>query len=272
MRVLSPQQKAFFEAFGYLKLPGLIRAECLALAESFEAVFREEGAAHDGSRRSCIVPFIDRHAELCALLDHPGIDGALCELLGEEYNYLTSDGNCYTGDTNWHADGQRRRLTCVKLAFYLDPVRRESGCLRVLPGSHRLSADPSWAARQAAQARELWGLDPREVPCVALESDPGDVLAFDHNLMHASFGGSARRRMFTINACNRASSPESLAELRAFIGEQARFWIEHLHSDLMKATAGPGRMKHLKQVMENEDHLPALVAQAKARMKEASRG
>jgi ectoine hydroxylase-related dioxygenase (phytanoyl-CoA dioxygenase family) len=46
-----------------------------------------------------------------------------------------------------------------------------------------------------------------QVPAVALESQPGDVVAFNHNLMHAAFGGSQRRRMFTMNTCAIAQQP-----------------------------------------------------------------
>ena len=45
-----------------------------------------------------------------------------------------------------------------------------------------------------------------------------------------------------------------------------------MHSDLMKATAGPGRRRHLDQVTEHETHLPALSAKARLEMAEASRG
>ncbi|MBV9867592.1 MAG: hypothetical protein JO316_19755, partial [Abitibacteriaceae bacterium] len=107
---------------------------------------------------------------------------------------------------------------------------------------------------------------------VALESRPGDVVVFNHNLQHASFGGSSQRRMFTLNLCRRAQNPVELYELREFINSAARFWVEQTHSDVMRRTASPERMRHLEQVMENEDELPALVRQAKAVMAEPARG
>ncbi len=45
----------------------------------------------------------------------------------------------------------------------------------------------------------LFGLEPRDVPSFALESQPGDVVFFSHQLWHASFGGRSGRRMFTLN-------------------------------------------------------------------------
>ena len=122
----------------------------------------------------------------------------------------------------------------IKAAFYLDPVGRESGCLRVVPGSHRsplheqlwsLHLDiPARAAKLphvGAKLLEMWerdsgdpeggeglladpkvnhfGLEPRDVPSFAIESQPGDVVFFSHQLWHASFGGRSGRRMFTLN-------------------------------------------------------------------------
>ena len=42
---------------------------------------------------------------LSALLDDPRIEGALCSLVGPDWNYTGGDGNWYSGDTSWHSDG-----------------------------------------------------------------------------------------------------------------------------------------------------------------------
>ena len=82
MMHLTEQQLDFFDTFGYLALPGLM-ADCIdEITEAFEQVWSERGGghhgkAHDGKERSCIVPFIDQHERLCALLDDPRIEGLL---------------------------------------------------------------------------------------------------------------------------------------------------------------------------------------------------
>ncbi len=119
---------------------------------------------------------------------------------------------------------------------------------------------------------ELWGIEGRDVPAVALESQPGDVVAFNHNLMHAAFGGSKRRRMFTLNNCRHCGVEEEIQDLKNYIGVHGRFWIDHMHSDIMRTTGPATRTRHLRQVMDNEDHLPALAARARAEMAESSRG
>ena len=152
---LSEQQKRHFETFGYLVLPGLMADDIGWITEEFEAVFRDRGVVHDGTKRSCIVPFIDQRVRLSTLLDHPRLQALIGGLLGEDFNYLGGDGNYYAGDTGWHSDGFHRVGKFLKVALYLDPVARDTGCLRVIPGTHRLEAERGthgvgpWEARQA---------------------------------------------------------------------------------------------------------------------------
>ena len=44
-----------------------------------------------------------------------------------------------------------------------------------------------------------FGVGASELPAVPLESQPGDVVFFNQRLWHASFGGRAGRRMFTVS-------------------------------------------------------------------------
>ena len=270
---LTNQQVDFFNTFGYIVLPGAVKGDIDWITQEFAAVFEDRGVVHDGTKRSCIVPFIDQRERLCTLLDHPNIEGAAASILGPDFNYVAGDGNYYSGETGWHPDGEHEVGRYLKIAFYLDKVTRETGALRVIPGSHRMGEGGApWQARQAGRSQELWGIAGKDVPSVALESEPGDVVMFDHNLMHASFGGNGWRRMFTMNLCAHGETPAEIEEMRIFLGAHARFWIEQAHSQTMRDTASPGRMTHLQQVIDNEDHLPALVAQARATMSEPTRG
>lgn len=268
---LSQQQRDQFATFGYLVLPGLVKEELGWILEEFEAVFQNRGVVHDGTKRSIVVPFIDQREKLSTLIDNPKIVGLISGLLGNDFNYLGGDGNYYTGDTQWHSDGWHDIGTFLKVALYLDPVTATTGCLRVIPGTHKVDIK-DWDARKARNAPELWGIPQSQVPAIPLESTPGDVVAFNHNLMHASFGGSSRRRMFTLNCSARATDEAQIKDLEKYIGGHARFWIDHVHSDIMRGTASPQRMVHLTQVMEHEGHLPALSAKARAETVEPSRG
>ena len=270
--ILTQQQRQFFETFGYIVMPGLVADDIGWITSEFEGVFKDRGIVHDPNKRTVIVPFIDQRERFCTLLDHPAINGLAAGLLGDDFNYLGGDGNYYTGDTQWHSDGFHKVGTYVKIALYLDPVTRDTGCLRVIPGSHRIDLKDTWDACKARSATELWGIEQRDVPAIALESQPGDVVAFNHNLMHASFGGSSQRRMFTLNLNRHCATMEEIEDLEAFVGSAARFWVEKVHSDVMRETASQERWRHLRQPMDHEGHLPALVAKARAEMAEAARG
>lgn len=281
---LTSQQLAFMDTFGYLSFPGLL-SDCIdRIVEEFEVVFAAHGGghggtAHDGKARSCIVPFIDQSEYLSSLIDDPRIDGIFTDLLGEDYNYLGSDGNFYVDDTNWHSDtdwsGVRRGKPpriFYKLALYLDPLTGNSGALRLIPGSQRWGDDFADALQETVRnSEETLGINGDEVPAIALETVPGDVVVFNQNTKHSAWGGGKRRRMFTIN-CTARYRDEDIPLLRHEIGAFARFWVDSIYGQAMLRTAGPDRMVHLQQALDNEDHLAEEVCAAKARMDEPSRG
>lgn len=267
---LTEQQCAFFETFGYLVFPGLLTEDLPWIYEGFDEIFAQVPEKHDGTRRT--IAGTDSSEKLCRLLDQPKVVEVASSLMGPEFNYLGGDANYYVGDTGWHSDGWHDNGLFVKMAFYLDPVTRDTGCLRVIPGSHWVGNDWVKRLRGVNNPEANFGVAGRDVPAVPLESTPGDVVVFNHNLHHAAFGGNSRRRMFTLNLSRQADNPTDLAELRGFINSAARFWVTQSHSDVMRRSASPERMRHLAQVMENEDELPELVRQAKASMAEPARG
>lgn len=272
MEKLTSQQVDFFDTFGYIVLPGLLANEIGWIIDEFTAVFTDRNLVHDPTQRTCVVPFIDSREKLSTLLDHPKVEGVAASLLGDDFNYVGSDGNYYSGDTGWHSDGFHTVGKFIKIALYLDHVSRDTGALRVIPGSHKVDLVDAWDARKARSAVELWGIEQRDVPAFSLDSTPGDVVAFNHNLMHAAFGGSSQRRMFTLNCCRHCISPEEVADLESYIGGHDRFLNDHMHSDQMKATASINRMRHLSQVMAHEGHLAGLAAKARETMAEPARG
>lgn len=274
---LSDDQISFFETFGFLHIKGLMSDSIDEISSAFEEVWREHagghgGRSHDQYQRSCLVPFIDRHKRLSALLDDPRILAIAGGVLGSDFNYSTSDGNLYVGDTPYHSNPFAGGLRALKLAFYLDPVSVDTGCLRVMPGSHRFGdayADDLHAHVKLSQ--EHWGVAQSELPAVALPTTPGDLVVFNHRIKHGSFGGGGRRRLFVINASERCP-PEKLSHLRDHIGSMARFWIDSYYGEVMVRTASPERMVHLEQILANQDHLPELAARCRREMSEPSRG
>ncbi|MCF7689592.1 MAG: phytanoyl-CoA dioxygenase family protein [Cephaloticoccus sp.] len=257
------QQRAFFEAFGFLKLPGLLKAEVATITAEFEAVFPQLGLKHDGTKRTMIVPFVDQRPGLCALLDHPGVLAAVGNVLGDDFNYMGSDGNYYSGETTWHRDSLTPSNSYIKLALYLDPVTRDSGCLRVVPGSHTDLGMKQWHDPTLRDAENQWGRHQRDLPAQALESEPGDVLLFNHRLLHASFGGGPARRMFTMNLGRRAKTATEIDDLIAY-GDQHfyHYGLRTPYGQAMTENAPAARLVHLTQLPRFWD---ASVARSKAR-------
>src|SRR5688500_2553294 len=178
---LADDQLTFFQTFGYLILPGLLSDRIGGVIDEFERMWREmrghNGSDHNGSARSCCPQFLDRSDQLSTLLDDPRVEGAATSLLGDDFNYMGSDGNLYAGDTGWHSDGWSANHLHVKFAFYLDPVGRHNGGLRVIPGSHRIGdAFAESCQRALSDPKKHLGMDGRDVPCLALETTPGDVV------------------------------------------------------------------------------------------------
>ena len=79
--------------------------------------------------------------------------GPVEQLIGEPPLWIESDGNLYVGDTYWHPDGHVTRPLWIKVALYLDPLTEESGCLRVIPGSHLALFSSALESANLRQAR-----------------------------------------------------------------------------------------------------------------------
>jgi hypothetical protein len=219
---LTPQQVAFFNAFGFLRLRGIFAAEVGRLIEGFEEVFaREEptmvitrdqdvlqqtNPPRETSYRHIIQPgFTDRSEKLRDLPGDPRVLGIAGSLMGGRAEYLSSDANLFYADTSWHPDlyGAPIEIPHVKLSFYLDTLRADTGAVRVIPGTsfHR-SGFAQLMMKQLfvppSEIRRRFGVEPDEIPCFTIDNDPGDVLVWSFRTFHASFHGGDRRRSFSL--------------------------------------------------------------------------
>ncbi|MDA0840536.1 MAG: phytanoyl-CoA dioxygenase family protein [Planctomycetota bacterium] len=261
---LTTAQITFFNTFGYLGIPTLFTEDEVAgIIEGFEWSIQNKGGGteHDGSKRTMFGGPIEHTPEMCAILDHPGILGLIGGVIGEDFNYCSGDGNYYSGNSGWHPDGNWGQLFAVKVAFYLDPVGRDSGCLRVIPRSQHPDHFIRKEKIDPNKSQELFGVDPRDFPGnVALETSPGDVLIFNHDTYHASFGGSKRRRMFTMNCTRHAKTPEDLELAHKYLGIHSAGGYNvdtgaGMYFPTMIDTASEDRMLHLRQPIEIHDEL-----------------
>lgn len=223
--VLSEQQVAFFRAFGYLRFPGLFAAEIEAISAAFAEIFDASDSPrvdmtgiriHGYQPRTMIPGFVDRHPSLARLRDDPRILGIVIPLVGDDAEYKESDGNVFSCDTEWHCDtyGATMAEQHVKISFYLDRVRADSGAPRVIPGTNHWESDYARTLRSGfrnnvGDVGNVYGVEAGEIPAVVLDSDPGDVLLWDYRTIHASYGGGPRRRLFTMNFGRPGSVDES---------------------------------------------------------------
>ena len=241
--MISPEQIAFYETFGFLMFRQLFSAEGMVVIDAeFEAVMTEDlaGQPFCGDKRYAVGGCVERRPALRRLIDDDRIYEPVEQLIGSEVMWWASDGNYYVGDTQWHPDatefvtGGR-----IKVALYLDPVTRETGCLRFIPGSHRQPLhgelgilrigrikqniaegvlDPEILDPYREQGIDVdqpaFGVQPEDLPAYAVESRPGDVVLFDQHLYHGSFGGHVGRRMFTLNYYTAPQTAEAAAVFR----------------------------------------------------------
>lgn len=194
--MISDNQITFFQTFGYLFVPQLFDPEEMtAVSERFDHWLdgERDGAPFPGESRQSLYAIAELEPLITDLVADDRIYGTVEALLGEGFLWLCSEGNIYVGDTKWHPDGTRLDYRPMKVSLYLDPLTADTGCLRVIPGSHRLPYHKD--IRPVAQSDRPG----TEIPCSPLESSPGDVLFADMNTWHASFGGSPGRRHLAVN-------------------------------------------------------------------------
>jgi hypothetical protein len=120
----------------------------------------------------------------------------ICKTFFErEHQIITSDANILVGDSYWHSDGFYE-TPFLRFVLYLDATAHDTGALRFLPGSH--AAGSGWLGeptRHVIRHREDLGLAGGDVPAVVVESEPGDVIVFDTNVLHAAWHGKVRRQL-----------------------------------------------------------------------------
>jgi hypothetical protein len=220
--MLTEEQLRYFNSFGFIVLKGLLTtAEVERLGQEFDARVAETAR---------MVPLGDETRDINGLVPSTPMVAELFEDdrfagLGEQiFGDLIPSGaivHYYVGDSVWHYDAGGYESFGLKLAVYLDPVRGDSGALRVIPGSHLrpyhdmvADFDPvgprfSRAAATSEETRRaIEGIG--DIPSVVCDSDPGDVVAFDLRTYHASRGGTVGRRMCSFTYYNYPNEPAEI--------------------------------------------------------------
>ena len=220
---ISDGQKRHFDTFGFLLLKGVLSADKVA------EVSREAGRLWERAREGrpfgepqVVAPFVEHSPMLTKLVEDERVYGTIERLVGDRFVWAGSEGNVTAHASHgWHSDrpGEVDYLR-VKVNIYLDAVTEGSGCLRVLPGSHRLPYHTELAplhARHSAGHEDPnqteFGVKSVEIPGVPLETEPGDFVLFNQCLFHSVFNGFAGRRYMALKFAAVPATDHNLAQL-----------------------------------------------------------
>ena len=125
----------------------------------------------------------------------------------------------------------------MKVGICFETLKKETGCLRVIPGSHhhRLTKclGPLW--RQNDDPNYLaFGLKGEDIPSVSLETELGDLVVFTESVYHASFGSKTPRLLVTVQYAAKPTTEDQIAKMRECYEQHT--WSYHpaesfIHSD-----------------------------------------
>ena len=220
--MLTPGQIAHFETFGFLVLRQLFTSEeATRMRDEAEDIFEEFRAANyfDGHMWEAVQPFLERRPFLSTIPADDRIYNIGVDLLGPDFILGGTEGNLQMGDTPWHGGVPKKdHPNHIKIAFYPEPLTRETGCLRVVPGSHKVGSPDLLSVlrdRDYGAVFMPFGMAPSDVPSFAIESQPGDVVVFTENLLHGSFGGRDGRHQHALGFVANPKTKAEVASVRA---------------------------------------------------------
>ncbi len=210
---LTAAQKAAYARDGFLIFPDAVSpAEVAALRREVERLWdvEAEGTVREGAARSPKSMFRLHEADgptasppFRALSRSPRVLGVAQQLLGERDLYLhhskvnvkaAIEGSVWPWHQDfgsWNLDGIAQPDMATYLVM-LDDATQMSGCLYLLPGSHRWGRTEAYL--DTSTAYRLWSVTPQDMkrrmaespPPVAVDGRAGTCAIFHCNLMHAS--------------------------------------------------------------------------------------
>ena len=100
--------------------------------------------------------------------------------------------------------------------MYFDTLTKDDGSLRVIPGTQRRPFGEQVWPQQNINDRDAmpFGVAQEDIPCVALESVPGDVIVFTEHVFHSAFGSKKGRMQISTEYAANPTTDEQIAALR----------------------------------------------------------
>jgi hypothetical protein len=224
--MLTDDQLSYFDTFGFVLLKQLFTPqETAEITRTADELSRAElGRELTEGEDASLTGLVEGDPGLTQLLLlDDRIYQTMRQLLGDDMIWSGSEGNrgYQSGSTahHWHADRPGLRefgYLRLKVMLYLEPMRKKQGAFRVIPGSHRSPLHEALGSFQQAHSEAdptFFGLAGEEVPCHAVETDPGDAVIFTQNLFHGVYGKTGRRRYIALKFAARPTADEHLASL-----------------------------------------------------------
>ena len=219
------EQKAYFDTFGFLFMRQLFSPkEMTAITREVDDVLSEDrqGQPVPGEGQT-VVKIVERRPLLTQLAEDDRIYTTIEGLLGSGFIWGGSESHITTVDhLRWHADRpgeEELGYIRIKVMIYLDPLDKDSGCLRVIPTSHRLPLHMEIEPDRRHQYGPIvmpFGVAGEDMPCFPLESHPGDVIFFNQCLWHAVFKASTGRHYFALKFAAKPTTDEHIASLHHY--------------------------------------------------------
>ena len=230
--MVTPQQKAFFDTFGYIRIPKQFSSdEMEALSREVDKLLEEHrgGGPPSGHEMEVVEDIVEQGEVMTRMLVDDRIFGTVEALLGPRFIWNGSGGSLnFTPPTRrrevpWHTDRPNEpHATTYSFHLYLEQLRADTGALRVIPGSHKptLFDDLLPVNEQAADSSmKVYGLGPTDMPGVVVESDPGDIVFFSQKIYHAVYGTQPGRRYLKLRF---AAWPETDEQIASFMRYDSR--------------------------------------------------
>jgi hypothetical protein len=201
--MLTDEDVQHYRTFGFVVLrKQLDQTTVTALAAEVDRAFVDALGDHfrdrpdEGGIRGHYLPVMStsRTPVSIGLVEHFHMVGQ--RLLGGRVLPAPAEAILFFDQAPWH-DDTGFEVHAVKFAAYLEPLQASTGALRVLPGSQldsfrTLARD--FDRRVMAQRSEEIPETVERLPGYVIETEPGDVIAFDLRLYHASIRGTDRRQ------------------------------------------------------------------------------
>lgn len=216
---------ALFNTFGYLHLPGVFdAAEVERMEGEFDAAIAAAAGGGDGGAQP-VSPWGSQDGLGLRLLADDRIAGVPRRVLG--FGSLLLHVRCrrLTRDLPWQGGGELVPwpLQHLTAAVALDRAGDGDGCLRFVPCSHRnylRLIDPRWQQApdylyglrnpQLRWDHNALGVTDERVPALPAPTEPGDVVIYTPDVLHAALGVRQPRRLIEVSY---AAEPRTAAQV-----------------------------------------------------------